>query len=470
MTIRSLTINGVVILTAFIVGISITTLSMSSSMDITVLTIVSPLIIFFYLFPKFSVVLLLLSSMLSEFYWIEVMNGYLKPFHIISILLFIAYSLSNLKVLKQSRIFWLMIGFTFICFLSIGFSDDWRNSLRSFVLPLILFSISLNVSIALYNNKIEEQTFKNILVFGTLLTILLGLSQMIAYALSGTLLTLTKTQINQIIVAKRPPSFFTEADTFGKFLSFPFLFLMPFVLNNKRTSKWMKIFMVLLLLAVIVNMTRTVMLGIGFAGSIYIVYLFKQKKLAKGVAVAYGLITFFIIITPFLLITTRFLGSHEELSYRFKSLLNPTYAINEDASIIYRKRGVEETLKGSVESLKAFIIGHGWGSSLSSQRGKPLDVGGNLFINIVYYSGVFALLFFLSLSFRIVKVCLTVSRKEPRRDRRLFSEGVLFSFVGMLSISQLASMWIAPEFWSVIGCAIYLELVSRNINENSNNP
>lgn len=223
----------------------------------------------------------------------------------------------------------------------------------------------------------------------------------------------------------------------------------------------MKIMTVIFLLGIVVSMTRTALIGIGLSGILYIIYLFKRRSIGRNIVLIYGLIASVIIIAPFFLITTKVVDSYEELIYRFQSLINPSIMIVNDPLAVYRKKSVEETFEGSVKSLKAFLIGHGWGSPIIPSRGEPKDVGGSLFINILYFIGIFALIIYLLICLRIIHVLWKVTKKAADLERRLFAEGILFSFIGMLIISQLASMWIAPEFWLVIGCAIYLEISNK---------
>ncbi|MDH4130148.1 MAG: hypothetical protein OEV44_15445, partial [Spirochaetota bacterium] len=236
--------------------------------------ILFPIIVICFLKPKISVIFLLLSIMFTEFYWIEVMGGYLKPFHLVSMIMFLTFTMFYVKFLKHSRIFWLFIVFMLICLISIIFSGDWKDSLRSFISPLILFSIAMNIGMALYSQKINEDTFKKIILYGSFIVVIFGLIQMAGYRFADTLLTLTEVQNAQIVIAKRPPSFFTEADTFGKFLSLPFLFFLPFALDkNNKYHKKIRIIAVILLLGIIVNMTRSALVGIGLVGLIYVIYL-----------------------------------------------------------------------------------------------------------------------------------------------------------------------------------------------------
>lgn len=456
---KNLSVNFTVILTALLTGTFLVNLFSAPSQPVVIGIILFPLIVISTLKPKLPIVLLILSLMFTEFYWVEVMRGYLKPFHIISVILFIIFSVFHLKSLKPSKIFWLFVLFFLICLISIAFSTDWKDSLRSFILPLILFSIALNIAIALYNKKISENLFIKIILYGSIVVTIFAIIQMIAYSSAGTLLTLTQGQDAQIVIAKRPPSFFTEADTFGKFLIFPFLFFLPYVLNKKnKYHEQIKIVIFIFLLGIIINMTRSAMIGLGIACFIYMLYLLKKHSISRNVALVYIMASLSIIIIPFFSATTKIVGSHEELTYRIQTLINPSTMIVEDPSAVYRKRGIEETFEGSIESFQSFVIGHGWGSAIISTRGEPKDVGGMLFLNILYYSGIFALLIFLLICARIISVLLKTARIEYNIERCLFAEGILFSFIGMLITSQIASMWIAPEFWLIVGCAIYLEI------------
>ncbi len=459
---KKLFINIICLFTATITGIFLINLFSAPSIPVIIGIILFPLFIISTLKPKLPIFLLLISIMFTEFYWVEVMEGYLKPFHIISVILFMIFSVFHLRNLKLSKIFWFFVSFLLICLISIAFSTDWKDSLRSFILPLILFSITLNIFIALYSKKISEDLFIKIILYGSIITTIFAIIQIAAYSFTGILLTLTQGQDAQIVIAKRPPSFFTEADTFGKFLILPFLFFLPFALDkNNKYHKKIKIIIFIFLFGIIINMTRSAMIGLGITCFIYILYLLKRQSISRNIAIIYVIASLSIIIIPFFFATTKIVGSHEELTYRIQTLINPSTMIVEDPSAVYRKRGVEETLEGSIESLNAFLIGHGWGSAIISTKGEPKDVGGTLFINILYYSGIFALILYIFICAMIIRFLLKAVRENNIIEQPLFAEGILFTFIGMLITSQIASMWIAPEFWLVIGCGIYFEILYR---------
>lgn len=462
---KNLFTNIICLFIAIITGIFLINLFSASSIPVIISIVLFPVFIISTLKPKLPIFLLLISIMFTEFYWVEIMEGYLKPFHIISVILFMIYSLFHLRYLKLSKIFWFFVIFLLICLISVAFSSDWKDALRSFILPLILFSITLNIAIALYSKKVSEDLFIKIILYGSILTTVFAIIQMTIYYFTGSLLTFTEVQDAQIVIAKRPPSFFTEADTFGKFLTLPFLFFLPFALDrNNKYHKKIKIVIFIFLWGIIINMTRSAMVGLGIACFIYILYLLKKQNISRNIAIIYVVASLSIIIIPFFFATTKIVGSHQELTYRIQTLINPTTMIVEDPSAAYRKRGVEETLEGSIESLNAFLIGHGWGSAIISTKGEPQDVGGSLFINILYYSGIFALILYLLICAMIIHFLLKAVRQEDNVERRLFTEGILFCFIGMLVTSQLASMWIAPEFWLVIGCSIYFEIILKRKN------
>lgn len=421
---------------------------------IMILLILASIIIFTLLEPKFLFYSSILAIIFTEFYWFEILGGYLKPFHILSILVFFFFSIFYLKILKHSKIIWLIIFFIIINIFVIVFSSNQVDALRSFVLPLILITIAVNMGVMLGMKKLTLAAVKDIVLYGTLIAIGFGFLQMIVYSISGGLLVLTEGQISQILIAKRPPSFFTEADTFGKFLSLPFFLFLPFTLEKKKQSI---IVTVIILAAILINMTRSAMIGIGITLIMYLIYSLKRKSLTRNMTMLSGVVALMLILIPFIIGTTSALGSQDELSYRFQTLISPT-KLMADGSTHFRFTALEETVKGIFENSRTILSGHGWGQSYINVWGIPYDVCGSLFINIIYYSGIFALLIFLWFCYHVLKILYITSKMKNTGSIHLFAEGLFFGFLCMLIISQLASMWIAPEFWLVIGCAIYLEL------------
>jgi len=441
----------------------------SPSGAIMKILVLSPITIFFFIKPKIPVYLLFLSVIFTEFLWIEILHGYLKPFHIISILLFLIYSIFHLKILGRSTIIKLFIAFIIINMISILLSKNVLDSLRSFVLPLILISIAVNTAVALYTNKTKLNKLKKIILYGSLIVVIFGILQMVGYSFFKINLSFTERQYFQIDFAKRPPSFFTEADTFGKFLTFPFFFLLPFALEKKdKSSRKLKIGLIFLLIGILINMTRSSMVGIGITLILYVFYLFKTKSLSRSFGVLSASVAVILILLPFIVGITKIIGSHDELVYRFQTLTNPTWAAMEDPSVLFRKLSLEETYKGIFENKSTFLWGHGWGQSSLYFRGALQRPSVNLFLSITYFSGFFTSLLFFVICYRILKFLFTILSKSNDNKKRLFAEGLFFSFLCMLITSQIASMFIAPEFWLVIGCAIYLEVSKRKIKSNKN--
>ena len=434
---------------------------------IVTILVLSPIVIFFFLSPKFPIYLLILSIIFTEFYWIEVLEGYLKPFHIISVLLFLVYTIFYLRVLRRSKITWLLIAFIFINIICALLSENKMDSLRSFILPLILISIAINTAVALSTNRIYPDSLRKVILYGSLFAVFFGILQMLGYSFFDMLLTLTNRQDYQVALAKRSPSFFTEAVTFGKFLSFPFFLLLPFAFDKEsKTAKSLKISVTVLLIGIIINMTRSAMIGIGITLILYFFYLLRRESLSRNLGIFLGTAAMMLILLPFVIGITRVVGSYDKLIYVFQSLTNPATTIMEDGSVRFRKAGFEETFKGTLESPSTFLWGRGWGQSSIYISNIRRDVGGNLFMNIAYYSGIFALLLFLAVCYRILNVLFHFSKNRDNKNRYLFAEGLLLSFICMLIISQLASMWIAPEFWLVIGCAIFLEISENELKNN----
>ncbi len=428
---------------------------------IMVVIVLLPIIIFFFLESKSPVYFLISAIMFTEFYWIEILEGYIKPFHIMSVLLFLIFSIYYLKIMRHSKILWLLFIFVLINMSGILFSINKIDSLRSFVLPVILITIAVNIFVCLYKDRLSLKSLEKIILIGSLVAVIFGVVQMVGYSFWGKLLTLTDVQNYQITLAKRPPSFFTEADTFGKFLIFPFFFLLPLALKKHgRFGIYSKISLVLLLIGIIINMTRSAMIGMGITLIVYVIHSLKGKNLNYNVAILSTAIAIILILLPFSVGFTKMLGSYDELMYRFQTIVNPSQLVA-DGSTHFRKVAFLETLKGSVENISVFFLGHGWGQSYIHIWNIPRDVGGNLFLNILYYSGVFALLIFLWFCYRVLKVFLIAAKNRYDGNLHLFAEGLFFSFLCMLIISQFASMWIAPEFWLVIGCAIYLEIYQK---------
>jgi len=101
---------------AAVIGIFYNNFVYDLSLPIIICILSLPLLIVSILKSQILPVLLLISIMFTEFYWLEVMEGYLKPFHIVSVILFMIFSIFHLKPLKASKILQFFVVFLFILF------------------------------------------------------------------------------------------------------------------------------------------------------------------------------------------------------------------------------------------------------------------------------------------------------------------------------------------------------------------
>jgi len=315
-----------------------------------------PILIFLFLRPRITSTLFICSIGLTEFFWISVSGGYLKIFHILTLILFISFSILHIEKIIDSVIFKLLLLFIATNLTSIILiSPNKIDSLRSFILPILLILIAINVALILESKKIEVSLFFKILIFIIVVTVAIGLLQIIIYTFSGELIAFTKVQESQLVLHNRPPSLFTEADTFGKFLAFSFLLLLPLADNSKLIRY--KALMGVILITIIVVMTRSSWLSLA-SGILVYIFFFKRKNFRKILEISFLLFLTVLIAFQF----TKVFKTSDILLNRAKTLVQPRHAAFEDPSGVARLEQVKIPLQVMPTGITSKLIGSGWGT------------------------------------------------------------------------------------------------------------
>jgi O-antigen ligase len=201
---------------------------------------------------------------------------------------------------------------------------------------------------------------------------------------------------------------------------------------------------------------------------------FRHMNFRRIVEYIAGLCFIFI----FSVIVTKSIGTYETLVQRVSTLLEPRQTMLEDPSAILRMEQAKIAFIVMPRDFASILFGNGWGTMVYHIEKTTTNIEGgfktlpesssNIFISIFFFSGIIGLGIFLFLVYRILITCLKFIGTARDRDAYYFlAQGLFLSFVGMLIAGQIASGWIAPQFWLVIGCAIFLEILQSNRQYNA---
>lgn len=426
-----------------------------------------PFLILLLVCRRFTVLIFIYSLGFTEFLWIGVMGGYIRVYHILSVILLISFSFFYIHRIRKSLIFKLLLLFiasNILCIVLI--SPDKIDSLRSFLLPVLLISISVNIAVLLQTRQLNANLFIKSIMYITILVTMVGLLQIILYKFAGQLLVFSRSQVNQILLYSRPTSLFTEANTFGKFLAFCFLLLLPIIID--KGSYKQKVLLGVVLFTVVIVMTRSAWLML-LVGVVVYIFVFKRINLKKSLK-AFALLSCVLLLV--IMISERF-GILDAIVERAQTLLEPKQTLMEDRSAIARIEQIKIAFEIMPEDAATFFLGNGWGTMLYHIARSASDIKGgfnvlpesssNIFVSIFFFNGVVGLIIFLSIVSRVLYICVKFFKSTKEKNVYYYlSQGVFLAFIGIIVGGQIAYGFNAPQLWVVIGCAIFLECLMRD--------
>ncbi len=412
------------------------------------ITIIFTLIVLFF-FNKRILLYYFIVCITTEYCYIEIAGGILRPYHIVT-LLYLIYFLPKLKKIIKSNVlksFMLFFSFGIISILMTDLSI--KAGFTSLVLLLLNFIISIIIYILLHEKKININKYTNEFMIVVMVTILWGYIQISAKYFLGLNLALSEQQISQISI-NLIPSFRTESNTYGKFIITCLAFIIPFIPYEKPKKK-VALNMVLISL---LNFTRSSTYGIILAFIVKIMVSFKIKKIKK----IFKVITLIILVFSSLSLFTH-LGILDEKNYGIQKI-NKIFKLNEistDESASYRMNAMEIGLNKTLESKKKIIIGNGWGQVRTKINDKIVEPGGGDLLSVFMFNGLIGVFIYLGIYVYIFFNNYKLLKKRKRRNIDLFGEGSLLMLLTIFFTGNMAGMIITPIYWVAFGQIAYID-------------
>jgi hypothetical protein len=335
-------------------------------------------------------------------------------------------------------------------------SDAPGSALASFFSVCANISVSIATALILLEEKVSLASFRKIILLVTLASVLWGLVQIIAFRFTGVVLALSVEQIAQI-EAGFGPAFRTEANTFGKYMLFPFLMFLPDYIEQKSNKK-IGLFYLFFVVGIFMNFTRASIYGILFSlPFIFIWYvrsgkffLLSQKSIRSSIAIALALS----------LMLGGFINMSEYGLYKIENFFNQEETLDGGSSA-YRLQMMKLVVDDTLENTSKMIIGNGWGQTHFYYNGREIQAGGGDILNVWGFSGllgVFSYLLYMLASFTCVK---KTARHCLDDEKRRFAEGLMFVLIGSFCTAQISGFIITPEYWMLIGLCLYLSIDGR---------
>jgi hypothetical protein len=397
--------------------------------------------------------LFIASIFLTEFYYINIGSGIARIYHFFAIIILLSnLSSKSIYALFKSPIFGGLIFFVFINILALFYSDDPASAGLSFLSFLANLGVAIAISLTLMRNRISLDRLVQLILIFTMLSVLWGLIQIVSYK-AGILLALSPEQESQISIGFGP-GFRTEANAFGKFLIFPFLLFLPYLLNkiNYKQLRYAYMFMIV---GILMNFTRSSIIGLSIA-LMYISIWYTRRR--KFHLLANRLIQISAIVGGVLfLIFSGIITMSDYGKFKIENLFN-SEEILKGGSTEFRISGMEQALDYTLNDNKRILIGNGWGQIEVELQDQIMQGGGNDFINILGFSGALGIVAYLIASVLVFRSLSRAAKRSSQLGEKNLAAGLLFSFIGLFAIGQLVGNIISPEYWTLIGIAIYVSM------------
>ena len=399
--------------------------------------------------------LFIVSLLATEFYYIEVGGGVARIYHFVAVAV-VLLLIGSVSRLFQSSVFLALLTFLGISLIAAFLSDNPSRAVASLASLFANVGVAIAVALVLVGRKISPKQLVNLVLAVTVLSIFFGLAQIYANKV-GVVLALSPAQTNQIQLGFGP-GFRTEANTFGKYLLFPFLLVLPAYLKSSRNRSLQSVYLVMIV-GMLMNFTRSAIYGLMvsllFA---YLWYAFRGRLVSVS-ARSVSVLT--VAAVGIALILGGFVGVGDYGRYKLANMFNAE-EIMEGGSSAYRINSMKTVIESASSDAKRLFIGDGWGETYFEVQGQIVQAGGADLINVLGYNGLLGVLSYLLYSSFVFFALARAARRSANYTQALFAEGLLFAFVGMFVTGLMSGYLISPEYWLLIGASIYVSIIGNS--------
>lgn len=425
-------------------------------MNIIFAIIVISLIIFYCIKKRNNIYKLFYTSCLTlEFYYIHFMGGILRVYNLFSAYVVLRF-IKDVPSLFQSKIFISVLLFLLVNFFTSLFANNITAAIISLLSIISNFIISIAIALMMFNKKISQNKFISLTLNISIVCVIWGLIQILFHNIGIDLYLSEEQKVH--VIHGLGASFKTEPDTFGKFMNMPFLLAFLLYLNGySKNKKYLLIFSI----GILMNFIRTPLYGLMISLLFLTIWYLKKGKGRKIIKIA-SIIT--ILCTTFLvLVEMNLLPIGEYAKYKIDVLfkLKAEDLLN-DGSAVYRLDSMNQLIEQTLSSTKKSLVGQGWNQAEGILQGEVVKLGGGDFINVFGASGIIGAGSYIIMLVTIILVLVSIIKKEKENENIIFSEWILFTYIAFLVTSQVSGMFYAPEYYIIIGLAIYKEVEIKN--------
>jgi hypothetical protein len=388
-------------------------------------------------------------ALLTEFLWIPVGSGYLRPIHVLAPLVIVLFS-SHIGKILLSPVFLLLAALLIVNLISSLISDTPSAAFTSYLLLLANFLLAISTALALASKRVSMEQIISLMVFCIILSAAWGLIQVGAFALAGANLALSEQQASQIS-AGFAPGFRTEANTLAKFFSTAFLLTFPAVFRLKKRPIFL-VYSALLGAGLLISFTRSVLYTLPII--LLLIFVWYQISGSGKFISRRPLILGIVFFSGSLVFTTYTVSFNEYASHKIENFFNAQEIQTGDSGSL-RLEWQLALLNSFLGSMQGFFFGSGWGQIYYEYWGVMMQPGGADILIFSAYGGVLSgFLFFLLIITALYTTTGMIRRTTGDREA-LFFQGAMFAILGLTISGIINSSLNSPEYWIVIGMAIY---------------
>lgn len=397
--------------------------------------------------------------LVGEFFHIQIGDGFARIYHFLAILAVIGMA-RRIPALLRSRVFITLILFVLVNLCAIAFADAPERAAASFMTVLANVCIAMTTALLLASGRVTVRTFRRLVMGVTLISVGWGLTQIVAFRLGGLTLALSEQQMAQI-VSGFGPAFRTEANTFGKSMVLPFMLFLPEYLEYRqiRGIRWVYLTFIV---GVLINFTRSAIYGMGLAAPfVFGRYVWRRRMI---LATRRSIVLAGATALGVSLMLGGALSVSEYAAHKIINLFSRDEILGGGSSS-YRLEMADALIEDTFSTQKKVLIGNGWGQTRLEVRGTEVQAGAGDIINVWAFSGVFGALLYVVYMWQALSAAYRRTRKETDPEVVALAEGTTYAVVAVFITAQMAGAIAAPEYWLLIGIAMYLGMKTERLRE-----
>ncbi len=390
------------------------------------------------------------AVLFTEFLYINIAGGSLRPYHLL-LALFVPFFLPGLIRLFTTPVARSILFIMLITVISAAGSEHKGNAFMSATLLALNMGVAFSIAVLLTSGRITFRAFSDVLRVSTILMCGFAIVQFVAFQ-SGAVFALSDTQ-NEQILRGFAPAFFTEANTFAKYLLTPMFFFLPTVVSRGFTRK-MQFLYGMIAVAFVINFMRSATAAMVVATIVAALWYAKVGTLtvfAKRFAAIVVVSTL-----AFALFTSSDLGLSDYNLYKFATLFD-LEALSTDSSWKFRAAAMQIALEQTLADPLRIWIGNGWGQVYAMLDGEVRQVGGADVVNFFAYNGLFGVVSFFALAFASIR-----SGRRAAQSSLIDSsigEGVYFALVANFALGLVSGVNLLASFWVMVGVGMATEKI-----------